>query len=186
MVDIDSYKKIVVLTGAGISVASGLNIYRGINSDSAVSGDVQHSGHVDRIDDDPAELWAFYGPLRENIKKSEPNDGHLSLSKLECGLGRDQSFCLMTQNVDGLHLEAGSKNLIELHGNIEQLVCSNTDCKTPFDNDVFSYHEIAECQKCGAVIRPNIVLFGEAIPVDTEWRMKKAMKRGKTSRRGTN
>ncbi len=172
--DLEEYKNIIFLTGAGVSVDSGLPTYRGENSTTAV--DIQYSGHIDRIKDNPKALWEFYGPLRQSIQKAQPNAVHFMLAKLEACLADDQRFCLLTQNVDGLHQKAGSKRVIELHGNIETLVCSNGECNTEKVYGSLSAENPPLCEMCGSVLRPGIVLFGEPMPVSTEWSMKKALR----------
>ncbi len=174
-ISLSEYKKIVILTGAGVSVASGLKTYRGKNS-SEKNTNIQYSGHADRLQDDPAGIWDFYGPLREHISEATPNAAHTYLAELEQSLSSSQDFCLITQNVDGLHQAAGSKNVIEIHGNLSKTRCSDPQCKTEPFTDWTCHKEIPLCPKCGAVLRPDIVLFGEQLSVDNEWKLKKAMR----------
>lgn len=173
-IDFDEYKNIVFLTGAGVSVGSGLPTYRGENSSTTV--DIQYCGHADRVKNDPKVLWEFYGSLRQSIQKAQPNAVHFMLAKLEACLADDQRFCLLTQNVDGLHQKAGSKRVIELHGNIEALDCSNDECNEEKNVNSLSAENSPLCEVCGSVLRPGIVLFGEPMPVSTEWSMKKALR----------
>ncbi|MFL0805555.1 MAG: NAD-dependent protein deacylase [Agarilytica sp.] len=174
-IQLSEYKKIVVLTGAGVSVASGLKTYRGKNG-SETNTNIQYSGHADRLQDDPAGLWGFYGPLREKISSAAPNAAHAHLAEIEQSLAPNQGFCLITQNVDGLHQAAGSKNVIEIHGNLNRSRCSDPRCETESFTDNSYQKELPLCAKCGAIFRPDIVLFGEQLSVDNEWKVKKAMR----------
>jgi NAD-dependent deacetylase len=175
-IDIRQYKNIVILTGAGVSAASGIRTYRG--KDGVWNEyDVQEYGHVDRLRDKPERVWQLFGPLRTQLKTAQPNPAHISLAKLEQSLDARQSFTLITQNVDGLHQLAGCKNIIELHGTIRKTRCTQAECPSPAfeDNDPHD-KDVPCCPTCGSVLRPDIVLFGEQIPVQQSWQTKRALR----------
>ena len=160
--DLSRYKHIVVLTGAGVSAASGLPTYRG------AGGLWERDGLASLATEEawqktPNEVWKLFGGLRSQVRAVDPNGAHTALAQMEelaCG-----DFTLITQNVDGLHGRAGSKNVIELHGNIHQTRCSDAECKSDSFTDEAEYAEVPLCSLCSAILRPDIVLFGEALPV---------------------
>lgn len=163
-IDISQYEHIVILTGAGVSAASGLHTYRGQNG-LWEKYEIEEQGHVDRLTDHPEKTWQLFGPLRNELKTAQPNAAHYALAELEKSLGTSQAFTLITQNIDGLHQQAGSKNVIELHGTIHQTKCANPDCdlKTYPDNNAH-LNKAPSCPECSHPLRPDIVLFGEIVP----------------------
>ena len=175
-INIRQYNNIVILTGAGISAGSGIRTYRG---DGGVwkEFDVQEYGHVDRLRDKPERIWQLFGPLRTQLATAKPNRAHEILAKVESSLSPDQNFVLITQNVDGLHQRAGSKNVIELHGTIYQSRCANPDCSLPpfLDTDSHS-SDVPTCPVCSTVLKPDVVLFGEYIPAEKSWLAKRALR----------
>jgi NAD-dependent deacetylase len=175
-VDTSAYRNIVALTGAGISVASGLRPYRG---PGGLWEEVEASGVADVrvMQDRPAVAWRFFEEARAVIQRAEPNPAHLALARLETGLRSDQSFTLITQNIDGLHQRAGSKNVVELHGTLARTRCSIPTCALePFEDHAREIRECPSCPLCSAPLRPDVVLFGELIPAEAEWRSKKALR----------
>src|SRR4051812_8183448 len=113
----DKYKSIVVLTGAGISAASGLPTYRG---PGGLWGDPDTArfSDIDGFEEDPVGAWKFYAMLRRKAIEASPNAAHTALADFESKVPADSKFVLITQNVDGLHQRAGSRSLVELHGSI--------------------------------------------------------------------
>ena len=136
-------KKLVVLTGAGISAESGLRTFRGND------GMWEH--------DDPKRVMDFYNFLRKGLPEHKPNAAHLALAELEERLG--DRFLLVTQNVDDLHERAGSKRILHMHGDLMKLRCMK-DERHEF---MFNGEETLEttCPFCGAKTRPDIVFFEE-------------------------
>lgn len=174
--DQEKYSHIVILTGAGISAASGLRTYRGPDG-VWEEYEVQKYGHVDNLISNPEETWRLFGGMRKPVLSATPNAAHLALAQWESSLAPHQEFLIVTQNVDGLHQRAGSKNVVELHGNIMFTKCSNSSCSFERYRDEESHHEkLPTCPKCGAVLRPDVVLFGEEIPALPEWTAKKALR----------
>lgn len=175
-VDIARYSRIVVLTGAGVSVASGLRAFRGPGG-IWDEHDVARYGHVDALRERPADTWSLFGQMREPVRAARPNAAHLALASLEAKLRGDQEFLLVTQNVDGLHQLAGSRHVCEIHGNIMFSRCSNPNCTLERFRDEESHSvRVPECSICGSALRPDIVLFGEELPALQSWTAKRALR----------
>jgi NAD-dependent deacetylase len=172
--DLAQYKRIVVMTGAGISVASGLPTYRGAGGlwDTV---DVGSHATAEAIAKDPEEVWSFFFGVRHQIAGAQPNAGHRALARAEARLRSDQSLTILTQNVDGLHSLAGSKCVVELHGTLRQSRCTRCDFARAEDLAT-SPPACPSCTSCGAPMRPAVVLFDEALPVDAEWSSKKSLR----------
>ena len=158
---------VFVLTGAGLGVASGLPTFRGTGgywNDRRV----ESLASLDGFEDDPQATWAWYNARIAAYRDAEPNAGHRALVALEA---RFPDFTLATQNVDGLHLRAGSRNVVELHGDLRTLIC--TGCayreglRGPFDLQRLQH-------ACGGKLRPNVVWFGESLP-ERAWSLAQRM-----------
>jgi NAD-dependent deacetylase len=175
-IDISAYKRIIVLTGAGVSVASGLRPYRGPGG-VWEEHDVARLGHVDALTQRPRDTWNLLGSMREPVLAARPNPAHVALARWESSLRADQEFLLITQNVDGLHQRAGSLNVSEIHGNIMYTRCSNFDCALERFRDTAMHQDyVPTCTLCGQALRPDIVLFGEELPVRPSWVAKRALR----------
>lgn len=150
-------KRLVVLTGAGISAESGLRTFRGNDGmwEHENIEDVCTPGALRR---DPKRVKDFYNFLRKGLPKHAPNGAHIALAQLEERLGDE--FLLVTQNVDDLHERAGSKRVLHMHGDLMKLRCTRGH-EFPFDGE-----ETLEtkCPVCGSLTRPDIVFF-EEIPL---------------------
>jgi len=149
--------KVVVLTGAGISAESGVPTFRGDD------GIWQHCRTTDLATPeafarDPELVWAFYNWRRELISRVEENRAHRALVVLEQTV---PDFTLVTQNVDGLHHRAGSKNLIEVHGNLWRVQC--TACARISVDMSVDMGVLPKCKDCGGLLRPDVVWFGESL-----------------------
>lgn len=146
----------VVLTGAGMSTASGLPDFRGKDG-FWKSKDPRLLASVSAMENNRGEFVDFYRHRMRMLEGVKPNAGHRLLAEWE-----DRGFLkgIITQNVDGLHQAAGSKNVQELHGNLRKVRCSS--CRASFDSGVFL--ERSECPDCGGMLRPGVVLFGENLP----------------------
>ena len=151
--------KIVVLTGAGVSAESGISTFR--DKDGWWSKyDPTELASPSGFERDPALVWQWYQYRRGKIRDNEPNAGHYALSELE---RMTPEFTLITQNVDRYHQQAGSKNIIELHGNIIENKCYS--CGVMHRGNVDEEGKEPEnCEECGGLIRPNVVWFGESLP----------------------
>ncbi|MCK6511605.1 NAD-dependent deacylase [Myxococcota bacterium] len=173
--DFSVYRRIVILTGAGISVASGLRPYRGAGG---VWGDIDPQKAATRaiLEQDPQKVWELCNEQRRQVLQSSPNPAHLALASLEASLHPTQQFLLVTQNVDGLHHRAGSQRVVALHGDICRTRCTSADCSLAAFVDTAAYTELPRCSRCGSPLRPDIVLFDEPLPVDAEWAVKRALR----------
>jgi NAD-dependent deacetylase len=149
---------IFVLTGAGISAESGLATFRDAQTGLWSKFKPEELATAEAFQRNPKLIWDWYAWRREQALEAEPNAGHFALAEME---KRAPEFLLVTQNVDGLHTRAGSKRIVELHGNIHRFRCFANDC-TSDDFDV----EHGRCRSCNGNLRPDVVWFGEMLPVD--------------------
>lgn len=174
---LDRYRHVVVLTGAGVSVASGLRPYRGpggLWEEAGVADLATPAALVAR----PAEVWKLFGAVRAEARAAAPNAAHFALAEAERRVAAaGDELTLITQNIDGLHQRAGSENVIELHGSAFRTRCSAEPCDlAPFADDDPHPGSPPQCPRCGSVLRPDVVLFEEAIPGGAEWRAKRALR----------
>src|SRR5437660_8521774 len=151
-------RRIVALTGAGISAESGLATFRDAQTGLWSKFKPEELATAEAFRQNPKLVWDWYAWRREQALKAEPNPGHLALVEIE---KRAPEFLLVTQNVDGLHARAGSKRMVELHGNIHRFRCFENDCAS----DNFDL-EHGRCRSCGGNLRPDVIWFGEMLPTD--------------------
>ncbi len=150
-------ERVAVLTGAGISAESGVPTFRGQDglwrqyraTDLATP---------EAFAEDSRLVWEFYNWRRQVLAPLHPNPGHLALAAMESRFPR---FTLITQNIDGLHQTAGSRKVIELHGNIWWVRC--TGCGNLTEDRRVPLPELPACEACGALLRPHVVWFGEML-----------------------
>lgn len=162
------YKNIVVLTGAGLSRSAGLATYRGPGG-LWTDEDKASMSHKDSLQHSHTKVCDMFWSFREAIVKVSPTAAHRAIAAFERTLPAGASFTILTQNVDGLHQAAGSRNVCELHGNLRRWRCE--DCgytSTPPDGDPPMH--------CDERMRPDVVLFGEHLAVETERTMKHALR----------
>jgi NAD-dependent deacetylase len=154
-----------VLTGAGISAESGIPTFRGSGGFWKDEEEMMRLSTLDGFLYDPKAVWEFYDRRRVQANSVQPNLGHEALANWEIrAQRRGKPFALITQNVDGLHARAGSRNILELHGSIWLARCFKGCCPDLFmlpEEPLPSYPP--ECPKCGAMLRPHIVWFGEKL-----------------------
>ena len=162
-------KKIVFVTGAGISQESGIPTFRGKDGHWR-NHDPMKLASIDAFFDDPKLVWEWYEDRRKNILAAKPNEGHFTISKME----KFKDVVILTQNIDGLHQRSGSTNVLELHGSIIRIKC--TVCNFS-DNTTENFELLPPKCECGNMLRPDVVWFGEALPQDV-W--KNAMKEAST------
>ena len=148
----------VALTGAGISVESGIDPFRGEKGLWAKYSPEEYA-YIDAFYENPAKVWQMLSELLGIIISSKPNNGHTGLADLE-EMGYLSS--IITQNVDGLHQAAGSRNVIEFHGNNCWLLC--IECSKRYETGPDIIKNIPPHCECGGILRPDVVFFGEAIP----------------------
>jgi NAD-dependent deacetylase len=152
---------VVVLTGAGVSAESGIATFRDAQTGLWARFDPRELATPSAFARNPKLVWDWYAWRRERVATAEPNDGHRALAALE---RRVPAFLLITQNVDGLHRKAGTARIVELHGNIARVKCSREG--TIVDRWEASREEVPRCANCGALLRPDVVWFEEALPAD--------------------
>ena len=175
-IDARDYRNIVVLTGAGVSVASGLPTYRG-QGGIWEEHEVAQYGHARALYEHPERTWRLFGAMRAPVALAQPNAAHRALAQFEAGLRAEQNFLLVTQNVDGLHQRAGSQRVVELHGNVTKTRCLDEACGLPPFEDLATHAEaVPRCPVCGSILRPDIVLFDELLPAAVSWRAKRALR----------
>jgi NAD-dependent deacetylase len=172
-IDVAKYRRIVVLTGAGISAASGLPTYRGAGG-LWTEENVQRYATAAAVRADPRGVWAYFAQLRQLMAAAVPNPGHRALASLERGLTSQQALTVLTQNVDGLHQAAGSQHVVELHGSLRRTCCSQCDYSRTEDL-VSCSPECPQCPNCAAWLRPAVVFFDEFLPVEAERAAKRSL-----------
>jgi len=176
---LDDRSALLVLTGAGVSAESGLPTYRG-------TGGLWRSLPFEQLASpegfraDPALVWRFYSERREAALRAEPNAGHRALVDAERRLG--DRFLLVTQNVDGLHRRAGSERLIEIHGRLLGTRCSGCDREEMPDATSHPEGHLPRCDRCGGMLRPAVVWFGEALDPEHLEAVDRFLERWRTAR----
>jgi len=152
-------ESICVLTGAGISAESGVATFRGKNGLWSKLKP-EELANFDAFMRNPELVWEWYNYRRQIVHDVKPNPAHYALVRLEEFV---KEFTLITQNVDNLHYRAGSKKVLELHGNIERSYC--IDCGKYAENvEVTTEKRVPRCLSCNGLIRPDVVWFGEMLP----------------------
>lgn len=153
----------VALTGAGVSVPSGIPDFRTPETGIWANVDPMEVAHIDVFERDPARFWSYYRPRFHSLGDKEPNGAHRALAELE---RRGLLEGVITQNIDRLHRAAGSENVVEVHGSIETSSCIR--CATSYGleqvDDLFDEEGVARCHSCGGLVKPDVVLFGELLP----------------------
>lgn len=150
-------RSVTVLTGAGISADSGVPTFRGADG-LWKQYRAEDLATPEAFARDPQLVWEWYNWRRELIATKRPNPAHEAVASME---QRFEQFWLITQNVDGLHRDAGSRRLSEIHGNIWKVRC--TDCRCIVENRDVPIAILPLCQSCGGLLRPHIVWFGESL-----------------------
>lgn len=162
-------ERVVVLTGAGISAESGVPTFRDPGG-LWQRFKPEELANVEAFLANPVLVQSWYHHRRSVLDDVEPNPGHIALRRLADLV---PAFSLVTQNVDNLHQRAGSEDVIELHGNITRSYC--IDCHADaVDGDQGSADQAHRCQTCGGLIRPDVVWFGEMLPIDNLERAERA------------
>jgi NAD-dependent deacetylase len=149
----------VVLTGAGISTESGIPDFRSAGG-IWERYDPAEVASIDAFRHDPARVWEFYALRLEALASAEPNDGHRALAELE-----EQGWlrAVVTQNVDGLHERAGSREVVEVHGSLREAECIHCRIRVPME-DALASGPLPPCPDCGEILKPGVVMFGELLP----------------------
>lgn len=158
-------ERILFITGAGLSADSGLPTYRGVgglyeDTHTDIGLPIEQALSGEMFARRPDITWRFLSQIEASCRGAHPNAGHYAIARLEAL--RD-GVTVLTQNVDGFHLEAGSRDVIEMHGTLRRLRC--VDCGRSRHVDNYAGLTIPpECPYCGGILRPDVVLFGEALP----------------------
>jgi len=155
--------RIVALTGAGISVPSGIPDFRSPGTGRWANVDPMEVAHIDVFERDPARFWSYYRPRFGELGDKRPNAAHRALAELE---RRGLLDGVITQNIDRLHRAAGSREVVEVHGSIETSSCR--ECPASYGIEevegLFDDDGVAICSACAGPVKPDVVLFGELLP----------------------
>jgi NAD-dependent deacetylase len=156
---------VVALTGAGVSVPSGIPDFRSPGTGIWEKVDPMQVAHIDAFRDDPVRFWGFYGERFATLESKQPNGAHRALVEMEQHGLLD---AVITQNVDMLHRRAGTRELIEIHGSIAGCSCLSCPGSVPLEEVrrrlAGDPQGVPRCASCGAPIKPDVVLFGEMLP----------------------
>ncbi len=154
-------RSLLFFTGAGISAESGIPTFRGEDG-LWKKYRPEELANLNAFLENPDRVWEWYQYRRKIVRQAKPNAAHLAIAEMEKYFER---VVVVTQNVDNLHQRAKSKEVYELHGNIERNFCIK--CGTYYKGDEFKEEaKVPHCPKCGGLIRPDVVWFGEALPTD--------------------
>lgn len=155
---------VVALTGAGISVPSGIPDFRSPGTGLWERVDPMEVAHIDVFRREPARFWRFYGDRFQSLRDKRPNGAHAVLAELE---RRRLLDAVITQNIDGLHAAAGTRELVEVHGSIRSSSCPACGAVHPLDEvrarQAAGADGVPWCD-CGEALKPDVVLFGEYLP----------------------
>jgi NAD-dependent deacetylase len=154
---------VVALTGAGVSVPSGIPDFRTPETGLWANVDPMEVAHIDVFERDPGRFWSYYRPRFHSLGDKRPNAAHEALAELE---RRGLLAGVITQNIDRLHRAAGSQKVVEVHGSIETSTCRGCEASYRLDqvDALFDGDGIAVCAACGGAVKPDVVLFGEMLP----------------------
>jgi NAD-dependent deacetylase len=153
----------VALTGAGISVPSGIPDFRSPGTGMWENVDPMEVAHIDVFRHDPQRFWSYYRPRFGTLEGKQPNPAHRALAELE---SRGMLEAVITQNIDRLHRKAGSRRVVEVHGTIETGSCIRCATTYPLEEvkTLFDAEGVARCGECEGAVKPDVVLFGEMLP----------------------
>jgi len=178
-VELDRARRVLVITGAGMSADSGLPTYRGVGGlyDSGPTEDgvaIEDALSGSMLRRDPRLCWKYLQEIERATRGRKPNGGHEALVTLA---PRYEQFTVLTQNVDGFHRRAGQDDLIEIHGNLQELHCTGCTYQTRVE-DYEGLSLPPQCPACGGLVRPRVVLFGESLPAAQVARLQSVLTRG--------
>jgi NAD-dependent deacetylase len=156
----------IALTGAGHSTPSGIPDFRSPGVGLWEHASPYEVASIYSFRRHPQAFYDWIRPLAATLLSAEPNPGHTALAELEAG---GWLKAVITQNIDGLHQRAGSREVLELHGHLREVTCISCYCVLPTSDVLEGFltsGEVPRCPACGGVIKPNVVLFGEQLPID--------------------
>lgn len=170
-IDLSKYKRIVILTGAGVSVPSGIKPFRG-EGGIWEETDVKSVCNYDSFTKNTKATWDFWGGFKNDVLDKKPNIIHWILTEIS----NKHETTIITQNLDGFHQKSGSKEVIELHGSAFNHKCSNWECDY-FEERVFEKYNgnIDYCPLCKSIMRLDAVMFGETIDSEIVYRINKTL-----------
>lgn len=187
---------VLVVTGAGVSLASGIPTFRGKDPGAVWAKDVTELGTVRYFDQEPAGSWSWYLGRFEKVLAAQPNAGHFALVELEkWQLERGGKFLLVSQNIDPLHERAGSKQLVKVHGSAEKVRCSSVGCRLGapsgwiprIEVDVRAFlanpidANVPKCPECGELLRQHVLWFDEYYNGHDDYQWKRVLEASATS-----
>lgn len=153
-------RRMVILTGAGISTESGIPDFRSQKGLWTQDHSLMEVVSRSFFEKNPAAFWQAFKQIfqTESFHQYEPNEGHTFFAELEKS---GKEVTIITQNIDGLHTKAGSNRVIEIHGTLNRHLCSK--CAFEYDLNYVNEHELPKCTTCGIILKPNVVLYGEMV-----------------------
>lgn len=157
-------KHAVVLTGAGISTPSGIPDFRSEGTGLWSRDEPMEVASLNTFRTDPERFFVWFRPLASLIFNAKPNQAHIALADLEKA---ERVHCIITQNIDALHQKAGARNVIEMHGTLRTLSCTQCFHRADAQNYLEAFVEQGElprCVDCGSLLKPDAILFGEQLP----------------------
>lgn len=176
--ELERANEVFVITGAGMSADSGLPTYRGVgglyedkDTEDGIPIEQALSGSVFRRN--PEITWKYLGQIEKGTRDATYNRGHAVLAEMERHF---QRFWILTQNIDGFHTSAGSENVIEIHGNMHSLSCTSCAHQV-FPKDYSQVSIPPVCERCHGMMRPDVVLFDEQLPVDAIETLEREMRK---------
>ena len=166
----------VVLTGAGISTPSGIPDFRSPGTGLWTRSDPMKVASLSAFRHNPDQFYTWFHPLAVQIYSAQPNPAHIALAKLQAA---GYVTAIITQNIDGLHTRAGSENVVEVHGTLNSLTCTNCYRQVPAETILHEYIDrcaVPHCKACSSVLKPDVILYEEQLPVKTWLKAEQATK----------
>lgn len=166
----------VVLTGAGISTASGIPDFRSPQAGLWTRFDPLQVASLTAFRHNPEKFYQWLHPMATQMLAAKPNPAHIALARLE---DSGHISTIITQNIDGLHTQAGSKNVLEVHGSINTMTCTNCYRQYPstqFIDEYIQQGKIPYCPYCHSILKPDVILYDEQLPVNTWLKAEEATK----------
>ena len=169
-----SCDRVLFITGAGLSADSGLPTYRGIGGlyddrDTEEGVPIEEALSGGMLAQKPALTWRYIRQIEAAGRGAGPNRGHEVIAAFETRF----ETVVLTQNVDGLHQAAGSSNVIPIHGDVHDLSCTACSWTDRVDDYAHLTSTTPSCPECASLVRPDVVLFGEMLPLDASWALKR-------------
>lgn len=194
--DVRNSQQLLVLTGAGMGLASGIATFRGTDAGAVWANDIMEKGTRAYFERDPVGSWRWYRSRFAGLDAAKPNAGHFALAELETWqLARKRGFLLVTQNIDTLHGQAGSQQLVEVHGRADRVRCSSARCvnaaptgslpRADVDFATFDARPCPEtlpsCPACGFIVRAHVLWFDEYYHQHADYQFERALSAMRTA-----